>query len=141
MRRNLLLVLSLLVLLSSACGASAEEQRLAFLLENPMASASLPFGELFARAENEGDFDPIIGNASGSSVSTTWEIEEDQVLDALQILIDQAEVAGFEVELTTDGTASGLWGYDGVSTDLTRISIDGSGPTDLFPARVSVSLR
>ena len=140
MRRKLFFILSLLILLSSACGATAEEQRLAFLLENPMASASLPFGEQGDRVEFEGDFDPIIGSAAGSVVSLGWEIEEDQVLEALEILIEQAEDAGFEVQLTTDGTASGGWGYTGVSGDRARLNISGLGPTDLFPARVSVSL-
>ena len=142
MGRHLYFFLGIMMLLVSACGASDEELRLAFLLENPMASASLPFAEPVSRVEREGDFDPPLGSASGSLVSTNWELEEeDQLEEALELLVEQAEIAGFVVELTFEGAGSGTVGYDGVSDDGIRVAISGGTPTDLFPARVSVSLR
>lgn len=142
------LLLAVVVVVVTACGASDEERWLAHLLENPMASVTLPFAEPVARVEFKGDFDPWIGIAERALVMTRWEFEdEDQLLEALDILVEQAEDAGFELEARHDHQSfGGSWTYVGTS-DSVSLRISGSVPpiTSISPnprpAQVSVSLQ
>lgn len=117
---------------------SDEQLRLAFLQENPMASASLPFGELAGRADVEGEFDPFLGSPSTSQILIRWELDDDeQIEEAVGLLVSQAEEAGFDIEQRT----AIVLGYEGFDSDRTRLTISSGLATDTRPARVSLSLK
>ena len=133
-----LLSIALVGLLIAGCGASDEQLRLAFLQENPMASATLPFGEQVGRSDVEGEFDPFLGSPSTPQILMRWELDDDeQIEEAVGLLVAQAEEAGFDLEQRR----AIVLGYEGFDTDRTRLTIASGLSTDTRPARVSLQLQ
>ena len=132
-----LLSIALVGLLIAGCGASDEQLRLAFLQENPMASATLPFGEVPERTDIEGEFDPFLGSPSISQVIMSWEVDEGQIEEAVGLLVSQAEESGFDLELRS----TIILNYEGFDADRTRLTITSGLSTDTLPAFVSLTLQ
>ena len=137
-----LLQLCGLALFVAACAASPEEERLAFLVSNPMASASLSFAEPSVSFEILGDSDPFIGSAEGSQVLIQWELDGSQVRPGVQELLIQAEASGFMMERRSENPDGPF--YRGFDQDRVLLTIAGvvRGPESLpLVSGVSVVLR
>ena len=60
------------------------------------------------RTDIEGEFDPLIGSPSISPVPMSWELDDDdQIEEAVGLLVSQAEEAGFGCRRVARSTSDG----------------------------------
>jgi len=90
--------LPLLCVLLGACGPD-HPSRIETIRANPMAQPTLSFTEVSSQNGSGGSGAGLVGSASAAIHTTVFEIAPDQAQAALDEILEQAEAAGFELDL------------------------------------------
>lgn len=123
MKKKFLAVVLASCLGLAACGAG-RPPRVEVLTANPMANPTLSFTEPSDQRSFGGTGAGLVGAADAAIHTTVFEIDASQTRQGLNEILEQAEAAGFQLELVSSderlpsGTHVGQSSVDGVEMEI-----------------------